>query len=241
MYGSRARLGVLVPSSNIAMEPEYEMMMPDGVTCHYHRYQFAGGMTRDELIARLENAKDYIADAAQMITHVKPTAIVMGGTGTSFIGGIGYDQMLIDKMQATNGGIPTTTTVTSVVAAMKACGYKKISIATPYIEEQSLIIVKFMEDSGFDVVEAKWLPQTVPYSQLPKDKVYQLALDVDHPDSEAIFISCVALHTAEFIEELEDELGKPIITSNQATVWNTLRLAGVTDNVSGFGELLAAH
>jgi maleate isomerase len=241
MYGTRAKLGVLLPSSNVAMEPEYDMMMPEGVRCHYHRYRFAGGMSRDELIARLENAKDYIAEAATIMSHVKPNAMVMGGTGTSFIGGIGYDRMLIEKMRTVNGGIPTTTTVTSVIDAMKACGYKKVSVATPYIEEQSLIIVKFIEDSGFAVVSAKWLPQTVPYGQLPKEDIYQLALDVDHPESEAIFISCTALHTAEFIDELEQELGKPVLTSNQATVWNTLRLAGIQDRIPGFGQLLSQH
>ncbi|MGE3646610.1 MAG: hypothetical protein AB7F96_22410 [Beijerinckiaceae bacterium] len=116
----------------------------------------------------------------------------MGGTGTSFIGGVGYDQTLIEKMQTANGNIPVTTTVTSVIAALKASGVKKISVATPYIEEQSLIFVKFLEESGFQVVRAKWLEQTVPNSELSREKVYRLACEVDDPDSEAIFISCIA-------------------------------------------------
>lgn len=241
MYGWRARLGVLVPSGNIAMEPEYERMMPEGVSCHYHRYEFFGGRTRDEIMARLENAKNYIADAASMMKHVNPAAMVMGGTGTSFIGGLGYDQKLIEKMRAINGNIPTTTTVTSVIESLKALGARKVSIGTPYIEEQSKIIFKFVEDSGFDVVCGKWLEQTVPYSELPPEVIYQLARDVDHSESDVVFISCVALHTVDLIAALENDLRKPVITSNQATVWNTLRLAGVHNKIQGFGCLLSEH
>ena len=113
MYGWRARLGVLVPSTIVAVEPEFRLMTPDGVSCHYHRFSFAGGKTDEEVVQRLKKAEEFIADASEMITHVRPAVVVMAGTGVSFIGGYGYDQMLIQKMKESNGNLQTTTPSTS--------------------------------------------------------------------------------------------------------------------------------
>jgi maleate cis-trans isomerase len=64
-------------------------------------------------------------------------------------------------------------------------------------------------------------------------------MEVDDPESDALFISCTALHTFGLIEKLEKDLKKPVITSNQATIWNVLRLAGIKDKINGYGQLLS--
>ena len=97
MYGWRARLGILVPSHIIAIEPEFGLMTPEGVSCHYHRFAFTGGKNNEEVVRGLRRAEELIDDATEMITHVQPSVVVMTGTGVSFIGGYGYDQMLIEK------------------------------------------------------------------------------------------------------------------------------------------------
>ncbi len=110
MYGWRARLGILVPSGIIALEPEFRLMTPEGVSCHYHRFTFTGGKNNEEVVSGLRRAEELIAAASEIITHVRPAVVVMAGTGVSFIGGYGYDQMLIKKMKERNGDLPTTTT-----------------------------------------------------------------------------------------------------------------------------------
>lgn len=243
MYGWRARLGILVPSGIIAMEPEFNLVTPVGVSCHYHRYTFTGGgSSNEEVVKNLKRAEEFIADAAEIISHIKPSVVAMTGTGTTFIGGYGHDQVLIKKMRERNGNVPTTTTSTSVIDALKKLGIKKLSIAMPYIEDVSRAAVKFVEDSGFKVVTAKWLNKSgraIP--ELSKETLYHLALEVDEPESEAIFISCVNLHTFEIIDKLECDLQKPVITSNQATIWNMLRLAGINDKIEGYGQLLSRY
>ena len=92
MYGWRARLGILVPSGIIAVEPEFGLMTPRGVSCHYHRFNFTGGGNEEEVVRRLRKAEEFIADASEMITHVRPAVVVMAGTGVSFIDGYGYDR-----------------------------------------------------------------------------------------------------------------------------------------------------
>jgi maleate isomerase len=242
MYGWRARLGILVPSGIISVEPEFGLMTPRGVSCHYHRFSFHGGENPDnaEVVDRLKRAEDFIGDASEIITHARPSAVVMAGTGVTFIGGYGSDQRLIEKMKARNGNLPTTTTSTSVIDALRKLGITKVSIAMPYVEEIAKPAVKFVEDSGVKVIKANWLSSTVaniPY--IAKETIYRQAREVDDSESEAIFISCTNLHTIELIEQLESDLHKPVITSNQATMWNILRLAKINDKIQGYGQLFS--
>src|SRR4030042_6178821 len=141
MYGWRARLGILVPAGIIALEPEFRLMTPEGVSCHYHRFTFTGGDSNEEVVKRLKKAEEFISDASEIITHVRPAVVAMAGTGVSFIGGYGYDQMLIKKMKERNGHLPTTTTSTSVIEALHKFGIKKVSVATPCLEEVSRVAV----------------------------------------------------------------------------------------------------
>jgi len=185
---------------------------------------------------------EYIAEASELITHVHPSVVAMTGTGVSFIGGYGYDQMLIEKMRGKNGNLPTTTTSTSVIDACHRLGISKISIAMPYIEEVSKTAVKFVEDNGIQVLNAKWRNKSgCDIPMISKETLYHLARAVDKPESEALFISCTNLHTFELIEKLEYDLKKPVITSNQATIWNMLRLAGINDKMDGYGQLLSRY
>jgi maleate isomerase len=242
MYGWRARLGVLVPSGIIAIEPEFILVTPEGVSCHYHRFTFPGGGETEEVLNDLKRAGEYIAEASELITHVHPSVVAMTGTGVSFIGGYGYDQMLIEKMRERNGNLPTTTTSTSVIDAFHRLGIRKVSIAMPYIEEVSKAAVKFVEDNGIQVLNAKWLNKRgFEIPMISQETVYHLAREVDKPESEALFISCTSLHTFELIEKLEYDLKKPVITSNQATIWNMLRLAGINDKIDGYGQLLSRY
>ena len=112
MYGWRARLGIIIPSSNIVTEPSFNLMTPEGVSCHYHRFRFKGGKSEAEVVERLKKAQDFIADASEMITHARPAVVVMAGTGVSFIGGYGYDQMLIEKMKERKTMMKDISTVT---------------------------------------------------------------------------------------------------------------------------------
>ena len=102
--------------------------------------------------------------------------------------------------------------------------------------------MKFVEDSGVKVLNAKWLNKAGhDIGEVSKETIYHLAREVDTPESQAIFISCVNLHAVEVIENIEKDLQKPVITSNQATMWNILRLANINDKIQGYGQLLSNY
>jgi maleate isomerase len=242
MYGWRARLGVLVPSKIMAIEPEFELMIPEGVSCHYHRFTFRGATKSEDGAERLKKAQEFLPDAAEMITHVGPSVVAITGTGVSFIGGFGYDQKLIKIVKDRIGEIPVTTTSTAVIEAFKLMGIKKVSMAMPYREIVAKAALKFTQDSGIEVLDAKWMNKiSAEIPRISKESIYSLAREVDKPESEALFIPCVDLHTIDLIEELESDLKKPVITSNQAALWHMLRLSGVNDQYFGFGELFSDY
>jgi maleate isomerase len=242
MYGWRARLGVLVPSGILATEPDFNRVVPEGVCCHFHRFKFEGGGSPEDVVRDLKAAGDDIVETSMLIADARPHVICMAGTATSFIGGFQYDQQLIAKLRAAHGNIPATTTSTSVIDALRRLGIKKVSIAMPYVEEVSRAAAKFVADNGIEVVKAEWLNKAgFDIPMIPNETVYELARQVDTPETEAIFISCTAMHTFDVIQLLENDLGKPVVTSNQATIWNLLRLAGIQDKITGYGRLLAEY
>jgi len=238
MYGWRARLGIITPSSNVVTEPEFKLMTPEGVSCHYQKFAFTGGG-----VEALKKLEQLVPDAAELISHARPSAVAMCCTGGSFAGGYGYDQMLIQKMKEKNGNVPTTTSSTSMIEAFNKLGIRKVSLAVPYLEEVAMAEKKFVEDHGIQVLNIKWLnlQDAIEIATVPKETVYSLASEVNEPESEAIFISCIALHTMEVIEKLEYDLKKPVISSNQATMWHLLRLAHVNDKIESYGQLLSKY
>lgn len=141
-------------------------------------------------------------------------------------------------MKANNGGIPTTTASTASVDALRALGVSKISLATPYPEALTRVQEDFLRVNGFEVLNSTWIREkTGLSSEIGPDRVYGLALEANRKESEAVFISCVTLHTVKLIQALEEDLMKPVITSSQVTMWRLLRLAGVNAKPKGFGQL----
>ena len=236
MYGWRARLGVVTPSANIVTEPEFNLMTPEGVSCHFQRFAFKGGG-----VEALKGLEELVPDATELVSHARPSAVAMCCTGGSFAGGYGYDNKLIMKMKNRNGNLPTTTSSTSMIEAFKKLGLRKISLAVPYPEEVAVAEKRFVEDHGIQVLNMKWLnlQDAIEIASVPRETVYRLATEVKEPECEAIFISCIALHTIEVIEKLEHDLNIPIISSNQATMWHLLRLANINDRIEGYGKLFS--
>lgn len=235
MYGWRARLGVLVPSAIVVTEPEFNLMTPNGVSVHYHRTAFRGGGLKD-----LEKASTGILDAIEPLMHVQPSALAISGTALSFVGGPESDKNLIKEIKKKYGDIPTTTTSTAVIEALNQFGAKKVVIATPYMEEVARAAAKFVESSGIEVLDFNWrnIKTALETSDIPLAELPELVEEVEVSESDLILISCTALHTVEAIESLEMKFKKPVVTSNQATMWHLLRLAKVNDKIEGYGQLL---
>ena len=235
-YGWRARIGLIYPSSSTVMEPELYAMAPEGVSVHTARQDIGpidvAGLKGWTGEATVEHCTRQLATAPL-------DAIILGGTSASFIEGKGWDEDLCRRMQEVSGGIPATTATTAATAALKALGAGKVSFVTAYIDEVNARGRAFLEAHGFEVTNADGMGITVDpdISAVPGEAVFEFARRHASAEADTLFISCTGLRTVGFIQALEQDLGMPVVTSNQACFWHALRLAGVRAPVAGFGRL----
>jgi maleate cis-trans isomerase len=127
-----------------------------------------------------------------------------------------------------------------MLAAFEKLGIKKVCLAMPYIDDVNEREKQFLEDNGIEVLKYKGLQlldvrdiiNVSPYT------MYQLAKEVDLPEADAIFISCAGLGVLDIIQMLEDDLGKPVMSTNQIGIWHAFQIAKVGEPIQGFGRLL---
>ncbi len=235
-YGWRARLGLIYPSSSTVMEPELYAMAPEGVSIHTAR-QDIGVIDVDGLKGWTGEAT--IEHCTRQLATAPLHAIILGGTSASFIEGKGWDEQLCERMRAVSGGIPATTASTASATALKALDAKKVSFVTAYVDKVNQRGQAFLEEHGFTVTNSIGMGITVDQeiSAVTGEAAFDFARRHASADADTLFISCTGLRTVGFIEALEQDLGIPVVTSNQASFWHALRLAGVRAPVTGFGRL----
>jgi maleate isomerase len=241
MFGRRARIGILVPPGNPTVEPELYRMVPDGVSLHFARLQSpppdgsAGGAAGME--ERTRAYRDGLDGPTAALGQVRPAVIVLAHTASSYAVGTGGEQPLIDRVTRL-GGAPALLAAHAVRDALRHLGVSRLALGTPYPESISRQGRAYWEASGFQIVGYHRLADVVDIYAESEERAHELALRADAPAAQAVLLSGTGLPTVAVLETLERELGKPVISSNQACLWRALRLAGVDDAVPGFGRLL---
>ena len=241
MFGWRARIGVLVPPGNPTVEPEFYMMAPAGVTIHFARLQgFQSLSTPGAAAGMEERTLAYLAELAgpaKALGSVNPSVVILAHTASSYATGFANEPQLLDCLAS----LTSTTTITAaraVLSALQQLGVRKLALGTPYPEAISVKGKAFWEAAGFDIVGYQRLPEVQNIYAENEQRAYQLARQANTPDADAVFLSGTGLPTVGVLEALEQDLKKPVISSNQASLWQALRLAGVRQAITGFGSLL---
>ncbi|MEM7564276.1 MAG: aspartate/glutamate racemase family protein [Pseudomonadota bacterium] len=236
-YGLQAKIGTIFPTETVVIEPEFAAMAPEGVSVHSARVELVdfslGGLSEMMDDERIETA-------AKMLGQRTPTDVVtFTGTSATFMRGIGYDEAVIKRMEAVMNKVPASTTSTAVLRALKTVGAKNISFVGPYDEQVTRLGAEFFRSHGFNVAGAHGMGLTdnLELNDVTLEQVYDYTKSVVDSGIDTLFISCTGLRTIGVIEDLETELGIPVVTSNQATFWDALRIAGVSTAKPGFGML----
>ncbi len=234
-YGWRARLGIIYTSSSTIMESEFYAMAPRGVSAHTTRI-FLGKVTAEELVKTGERA----VEAARLLATAPLNSIVFGCMSGSFLMGPGYDAELSRELAEISQPIPVTTTTAATAEGLKALNVHKLVIVTPYTDDINERASEYFEAVGHRVLAIRGLQITtdLEMTQLPPERIYGLAKSAWTPDADGLLISCTSLRTIEILNELEADLGRPVVSANQASFWAALRMAGVNERVEGFGNLL---
>ena len=233
MYGWRGRIGLVVPTGNSVMEPEFHRMAPEGVTTHANRI-YLKDVTPDSL-AEMEQET---ARAAAGIATVRVGVICFGCTSGSFVGGPGYDDKLIRIMEDETG-VQSTTTTSSVMRALASLNVSRIALAAPYTDDVVQLEVDYLQAAGYEVTNWKGggLVMTADIQECAPEVSYARAVEVDSDRAEAVFISCTGFRAIDHLARLEADLGKPVFSSNQASFADCLNMLGVGDVQPGFGSL----
>ncbi|MBT3995170.1 MAG: maleate cis-trans isomerase [Chloroflexi bacterium] len=234
----KKRLGLLTPPANTTMEDDFARWMPDSVRLHTHRLTAPDNCTNIEY---LEAIAEHVGESARLLNQVPIDVMAFGCTSGSFLHGPGYDDKINSDMREATGGVSSVVTAAAVVDALKSLNVTKISACSPYIDVVNERLKEFYTHAGFDILKFAAVDRNrvTDIDDAPREVALELALSVDTPESEAIFISCTAFRGAsEVIEELEQKTGKPVVTSNQATFWWCMREMGITDAIPGGGVLM---
>lgn len=227
------RIGLLVPAQNLVMESEFHRMAPKGVEVFTTRVLHKGQKPSDTFYESLKRLADDIPDAVARVGEAEPDVVIFGCTSGSLLEGTEWNEAIIGKMSNTENTLVTTTS-NAVTEALKAMQLTDIAVGTPYTDAVNRKLVEYLSEMGIRVTRI----DSVPYHEgRSKSAAYRLAKSLDGPDIKGIFISCTDFRTIDVLDQLETELGKPVISSNQASLWSCLRLGGVKEKVSGFGSL----
>ncbi|MES0828115.1 maleate cis-trans isomerase family protein [Ruegeria sp. SCP11] len=231
---NRAKIGFVLLATEQTIEDDMMALMPDGVGAHFTRVAIPDSITVDSLTAV---GADLARAASTLLPDGSLDVISYACTSGSLV--LGEDTVFRELRK----GAPkatATSLITSAIHALKKLAVEKVAVCTPYLEEVNLKEKQYLENQGFHVTKIRGLnlERDSDMIRVRPDVIEKLAHSVDSGAAEAVFISCGALRSIEVIERLENTLNKPVICSNQAMAWDVLRKAGVSDQISGYGQLL---
>jgi maleate isomerase len=236
MYGWRARLGRINPSPETVGDEEWRRLCPDGTMVVSTR-MFIEAVDPAGLTHMVKN----VERASRELATARPDVILMAGTAGAFNGGPGFDRDLVKRIEDSSG-VPGTTTMTAVLAALDALDVEKIAVATSYIQPVDDALAGVLRASGREVVAISGMGilKSIDMGDLAPETNYRFARDMLRAadGAEACLLSCGNWRTLEAIEPLEAEFGIPVLTSNQTGLWQVLRMSGIAaEEVTGGGRL----
>jgi maleate isomerase len=230
------RIGLLVPSSNTTVEPEFYRALPAGVTLHTAR-MFLTDITPEAILRIVQD----LESQARLLATADVDVIVLGATAPSFLKGAGYDREMIERIEHASGK-PATTTSTALLRALRFLDAKRIVLGSAYTDKVNAIAQGFLEANGLKVAAARGLQMVdnLAVGRLGPESSYDLAraAAATAPDADAIVLACTNWRSMDSIEKLERELGKPVLSTTQVSVWDALRMVGYRGEIAGYGQLL---
>jgi maleate isomerase len=244
--GWRRKFGVLAPSTNTSVQPEFDAMRPHGVTNHFSRIVIPDNKVTDDksFMVLMNNIRGALMPALESVLSSHPDYIVMGMSAETFRDGLDGSARLqrrIEKRART--GVAMGSDACQAALRKYGKGIRRLGIVTPYMPVGDRQVHKFFSDCGFEVVNLKGLRCASPVliAHESKQTLRDAIIEVNQGRVDAIVQVGTNLAMGEVAAMAEFWLGKPVIAINTATYWYALRQNGIRDRVHGWGSLLAEH
>ncbi|KIC07358.1 arylmalonate decarboxylase [Leisingera sp. ANG-M1] len=206
---------------------------PDQIGVYVNRIEFENPTTKETL---LKTGPRLTEAAAQILPDEEVDVVAYGCTAASIV--LGNDTVT-RHLNAAKPDTPCVTPSSAAFDAFAALGAKRVSLLTPYSPDVTDEMAQYFAAHGPEVVNATCfgLTDDRQMARISEDSIIEGAIAACDPQADALFLSCTALRAATCVQRIEDRLGKPVVSSNQAMIWRCLRLAGVTGPVQGYGRL----
>jgi maleate isomerase len=241
--GSRARIGVIIPSTNIGVEYDCQRLAPDGVTWHFSRFFVEQtDLSSDNLfLSFIDAIRETIPDSMRNVMTCEPTYIMMGMSAETFWGGLEGNAEFTARLREHIGpDMGLTTGANALDASLKAFGAKRVAALTPYQSVGDEQVHRFLEETGYEVSKVIGLKcdTATSIAHTPPSEVIDVVVNqLDDDSVDAIVQAGTNLSALNLFPTLEKQLGKPVIPINIATIWHTFRSIGIEDQFVGKGWL----
>jgi maleate isomerase len=243
--GYRKKFGVVAPSTNTAVQPEYDDMRPAGVTNHFGRIHIPNDPIKNDADFNqlMVNIRTAMFAAIDRVMTCEPDYLILGMSSETFWDGLEGSERLREKVEA-HAGVKVAMGSDASQAALKRLGnIRRIGVITPYMPLGDSQVSRFFTDCGFEIARMKGLccESPVAIAHVSERTLRDAILDVDGPDVDAIIQVGTNLIMTRLAAIAEFWLDKPVVAINTATYWYALRANGIDDRRDGFGSLLSRY
>ena len=228
-FGPRGVVAVIIPQQNANMQPEYEMMRPEGINNQMYRFD----------ISVHDKVPEAVLKTLPEAHGCYPDAIIVGNSfEMRKVPPAQYEQYRA-SMEATAKGVQFNTAADGCLAALRTLGARKIGVVSPMTEEYSKSIQAFYGHYGFDAPYAAWLRVVDPKNiiKLTVDDIAEAFQTKGFEECDAILHIGGALGIINMIPLLEEKISRPIVSSTAAAYWYALRKMGISDTRNDLGHL----
>jgi len=227
-----ARIGLIIPSGNRLTEPQFNTYLPPGVTAHATRLRMAGKFRMP-----LEELKRPLTEAAEALSDIAPNLIVFHCTANSMENGLAHEKAIVDVVERASG-CPTITTAQAITQAFDRCRIKKLVLISPYAKATNQLEVSYLSEAGYTVLHELGLAlESHAYAEVTPQEWKTIVKENSRQEADGYFLSCTNTRMIEAVDDLEHDLGKPVINSNQATIWACLKKLGIDHADKRLGTL----
>jgi arylmalonate decarboxylase len=228
-------VGLILPPANFPVPPEAKLLYPRGVKFLAEGLAFHG-MT----IESYEEALPRLVPAALKLKERGAAAISIMGTSLTFYKGAAFNQELIDRVHRATG-LPATSMSSGIVDGLKVAGARRIAVATAYTEIVNATLLRFLTESGFEVLRMQGLNLISALNAVTQEQLYDFCAGTfaSAPQADALLVSCGGLTTIDLLVPLEARCKVPVVSSTPHALMNAVRLVGVRARATGYGSVLA--
>ena len=232
------RIGLIALASDFMIEKDFLNIIKDkNIDFFVNRIKCYNPLTSENLIKMSEEVTDVTSD---ILPDEKIDCVVYGCTSGTIAAG---HESIEKKIKLAKPEAKVTTPSTAAITALKKLNIKKISIFTPYPKKLNNEVVDFFKNEKFEITSNSYfdIDSDIDIGKVDPDYLYDVLINMDHKDADALFVSCTALPVLSIIDKLEKKINKFVLSSNQALIWDTLEKIGKNNSINGFGKLFLSN